>query len=130
MLRANRQRTGDFMALRDAWIEKRTAANTGEPGTNGVSNNGANGATRNFSQMHYARQGLITEEMAYVALREKLTPEAVRRSADILRASAADAGRDPDRVRCYATVLCAPQVSEDLAAGRVCERPQLVHAVI
>ena len=27
----------------------------------------------NFSQMHYARQGVITEEMVYVAQREKLT---------------------------------------------------------
>src|SRR5215467_13587300 len=32
----------------------------------------------NFSQMRYARQGLITEEMAYVANREKLSPELVR----------------------------------------------------
>jgi phosphomethylpyrimidine synthase len=32
----------------------------------------------NFSQMHYARQGLITEEMVYVAEREKITPELVR----------------------------------------------------
>src|SRR5262245_38414561 len=32
----------------------------------------------NFSQMHYARQGVVTEEMAYVAKRERLTPELVR----------------------------------------------------
>src|SRR5664279_2619089 len=32
----------------------------------------------NFSQMHYARQGLITGEMQYVAQREKITPELVR----------------------------------------------------
>jgi phosphomethylpyrimidine synthase len=32
----------------------------------------------NFSQMHYARQGLITAEMVYVAEREKITPELVR----------------------------------------------------
>ncbi|MBA3915906.1 MAG: phosphomethylpyrimidine synthase ThiC [Acidobacteriales bacterium] len=32
----------------------------------------------NFSQMRYARKGVITEEMQYVALREKLTPELVR----------------------------------------------------
>ena len=31
----------------------------------------------NFSQMHYARQGVVTEEMAYVAQREKLAPELV-----------------------------------------------------
>src|ERR1700728_2266563 len=41
-----------------------------------------------------------------------LTPEAVRRSADIVRAAAGEAGRDPDQVRCYATVLCAPAVSD------------------
>jgi phosphomethylpyrimidine synthase len=33
---------------------------------------------RNFSQMHYARQGVITEEMQYVAQREKLQPELLR----------------------------------------------------
>ncbi len=30
------------------------------------------------TQMHYARRGIITEEMQYVAAREKLTPELVR----------------------------------------------------
>ena len=32
----------------------------------------------NFSQMHYARQGFVTEEMEYVARREKIAPELVR----------------------------------------------------
>ena len=32
----------------------------------------------NFSQMHYARQGVITEEMQFVALRERLASEVVR----------------------------------------------------
>ena len=32
----------------------------------------------NMSQMHFARQGKITEEMAYVAQIEKLTPELIR----------------------------------------------------
>src|SRR5919201_711774 len=32
----------------------------------------------NFSQMHYARKGLIAEEMLYVAEREKLAPQLVR----------------------------------------------------
>jgi phosphomethylpyrimidine synthase len=32
----------------------------------------------NFSQMHYARKGVITEEMQYIAQREKLAPELVR----------------------------------------------------
>ena len=63
-LRSSRERKRGFMALRDAWIEKRAAA--------------MNGGARNFSQMHYARQGVITEEMHYVALREKLSPELVR----------------------------------------------------
>src|SRR5579871_1478426 len=54
------------MGVRDAWVEKRlkeTAA--------------ANGS-RNVSQMHYARKGVITEEMAFVAGREKIEPELVR----------------------------------------------------
>jgi phosphomethylpyrimidine synthase len=33
---------------------------------------------RNFSQMHYARAGEITEEMRFVALRENVAPEFVR----------------------------------------------------
>ncbi|NYI75917.1 phosphomethylpyrimidine synthase ThiC [Nocardioides panzhihuensis] len=32
----------------------------------------------NISQMHYARQGIITKEMAYVAVRESCDPELVR----------------------------------------------------
>ena len=53
------------MALRHAWIEKRLATA------------GVNGG-RNVSQMHYARLGIITEEMEYVAKREKLTAALVR----------------------------------------------------
>ncbi|MGB7331602.1 MAG: phosphomethylpyrimidine synthase ThiC [Terriglobales bacterium] len=47
---------------RAEWLAKRKAENT----------------DGNFSQMHYARQGLITEEMQYIAHREKITPELVR----------------------------------------------------
>src|SRR5580698_2611435 len=32
----------------------------------------------NMSQMHFARKGMITEEMAFVAQREKLSPELIR----------------------------------------------------
>src|ERR1700680_1314117 len=53
------------MTIRDAWIEKRLAAA------------GANGA-RNITQMHLARQCVVTEEMEYVARREKIDPEVVR----------------------------------------------------
>ncbi len=38
----------------------------------------ARNGDENFSQMHYARKGLITEEMVYVAEKEKLTPQQVR----------------------------------------------------
>src|SRR5690242_18340406 len=53
------------MALRDSWIEKR------------LMTSGVNGS-RNVSQMHFARLGIVTEEMAYVAKREKLDAELVR----------------------------------------------------
>ena len=38
----------------------------------------AGSGDNNFSQMHYARQGKTTEEMIFVAERERLAPEAVR----------------------------------------------------
>src|SRR5882757_9072392 len=54
------------MAVRDGWIEKREAAMAGTS------------CSRNVSQMHLARLGLITEEMEYIARREKLEPELIR----------------------------------------------------
>src|ERR1700737_4381762 len=57
---------GETMGLRDNWIEKREAAAAA-----------ANG-NRNMSQMHLARQGFITEEMEYIAKRERLEPELIR----------------------------------------------------
>src|SRR5580658_9705993 len=54
------------MAIRDPWIEKRLAQSAA-----------ANGS-RNLSQMHFARLGVVTEEMEYIARREKLEPELVR----------------------------------------------------
>ena len=47
---------------RAAWLQQRKAQNR----------------DGNFSQMHYARQGTVTEEMDYVARREKLAPELIR----------------------------------------------------
>ncbi len=40
-----------------------------------------------------------------------LTPEAVARSIQSVRAAAASAGRDAARIRCYATVVVAPDLS-------------------
>ncbi len=47
------------MSLRDPWIDKRSG-------------------DKNQSQMHYARQGIVTEEMRFVAEREGLKPEFIR----------------------------------------------------
>jgi phosphomethylpyrimidine synthase len=47
--------------LRKPWADKRIAR-----------------GDTNFSQMHYARKGELTEEMRFVALREGVTPEFVR----------------------------------------------------
>jgi len=49
------------MGVRDSWIEKREALLPQE-------------RQQNVSQMHLARQGVITEEMEYIAKREKLEP--------------------------------------------------------
>jgi phosphomethylpyrimidine synthase len=43
-----------------------------------ISGRKAQNSDANFSQMHYARLGFVTEEMIYVAQREKLLPELVR----------------------------------------------------
>src|SRR5256884_3730009 len=51
----------DVSRPRSVWINHRKAENT-------------NG---NFSQMHYARRGVVTEEMEYVAQKEQLPPEQV-----------------------------------------------------
>src|SRR6266498_1766945 len=47
--------------LRQPWIDRRVAR-----------------GDMNFSQMHYARHGELTEEMRFVAIREHVTPEFVR----------------------------------------------------
>src|SRR5437660_1322000 len=54
------------MGLRDSWIERRESEIAA-----------ANG-NRNVSQMHLARQDTVTEEMEFVAKREKLEPELIR----------------------------------------------------
>ena len=55
--------------LRASWVEKRVAR-----------------GDKNFSQMHYAKRGIITEEMAYVAVREGMEPEFVRSEIEAGRA--------------------------------------------
>ncbi|PYP86494.1 MAG: thiamine biosynthesis protein ThiC [Candidatus Angelobacter sp. Gp1-AA117] len=61
----NGSRNGATPKLREEWIAKRRteAARSGD---------------ENVSQMHFARQGLLTEEMLFIAEREKLSPETVR----------------------------------------------------
>ncbi len=53
--------TDGLPKLRKPWIEKRIAR-----------------GDQNFSQMHYARKGEITEEMRFIALRENVSVELVR----------------------------------------------------
>ncbi len=52
----------EVLKPRAEWLAKRRAENT----------------DGNFSQMHYARRSVITDEMQYIAHREKITPELVR----------------------------------------------------
>jgi phosphomethylpyrimidine synthase len=52
-------------ALRGDWVAKRKAE-------------AARSGDANLSQMHFARKGMVTEEMEYVAAREKITAELVR----------------------------------------------------
>ncbi|MFQ5663603.1 MAG: phosphomethylpyrimidine synthase ThiC [Terriglobia bacterium] len=68
--------------VRGEWIQKRLALSEAE----GLAAAGSNGAGRNLTQMHYARQGVFTEEMTYVGEREKSDPEFVR--AEVARGRA------------------------------------------
>jgi phosphomethylpyrimidine synthase len=61
MSQENGQSSASSAKLRQEWIERRRPKSDG-----------------NFSQMHYARKGMITEEMLFVAEREQLAPEVVR----------------------------------------------------
>src|ERR1700693_1093372 len=49
-----------------------------KPRAEWIASRKSNNTDGNFSQMRYARKGEITDEMAYVAHREKLAPELVR----------------------------------------------------
>src|SRR5579862_9216867 len=61
----NGSTNGSRPKVREEWIARRRAeaARTGDD---------------NFSQMHFARKGLVTEEMLYIADREKVAPETIR----------------------------------------------------
>jgi phosphomethylpyrimidine synthase len=65
MTASNGNGNGSRPKVREEWIAGRRAQATAA-------------GDDNFSQMHYARKELITEEMLYVAEREKLSPETVR----------------------------------------------------
>jgi phosphomethylpyrimidine synthase len=52
---------GGLPRLREPWVTERTAR-----------------GARNLSQMHFARRGIVTEEMAFAAAREGVAPELVR----------------------------------------------------
>jgi phosphomethylpyrimidine synthase len=58
----NGQNVNGAAKVRAEWITNRKSQNT----------------DGNFSQMRYARRGVVTEEMQYVATREKIAPELVR----------------------------------------------------
>ena len=49
-----------------------------QPRRDWITRRQAENRDKNVSQMHYARLGIVTEEMEYVAGREKLSPELVR----------------------------------------------------
>jgi phosphomethylpyrimidine synthase len=74
-------------ALRDAWIDERDDTERYDGVTNAFTIDGWEGRRRAprraktgraVTQMHYARNGVVTPEMEFVAIRENTTPEFVR----------------------------------------------------
>lgn len=68
--------------LRKSWIEKRAQVDELQSTSSEFPRNPLRAKPgRNVTQMHYARKGIVTEEMEYVAIREnqlKVTPEFIR----------------------------------------------------
>ncbi len=86
---------------RRAWILERGDVEESEPRPNPMGNGKGSAlpgfpnpnrrplrakAGRNVTQLHYARQGIITPEMEYIAIREQMDPELVR--AEVARGRA------------------------------------------
>ena len=65
--------------IRKNWIEKRGDADELQTTSSEFPRNPLRAKPgRNVSQMHYARKGIVTPEMEYIAIRENQTPEFVR----------------------------------------------------
>jgi phosphomethylpyrimidine synthase len=75
--------------LREPWIEERGPYERGEPSYRPVPGQSDDGlpmpprrrvrrASGNVTQMHFARKGIVTPEMEFVAIREGVAPEFVR----------------------------------------------------
>ncbi|MDP8211784.1 MAG: phosphomethylpyrimidine synthase ThiC [Candidatus Zapsychrus exili] len=60
--------------LRKEWIKKRD--DTESPTSSSLQRHAKTG--KNITQMHYAKKGIITAEMEFVSLRERVSPEFVR----------------------------------------------------
>ena len=69
---SNGNGNGSTPKVREEWIARRRAQ-------------AADSGNDNFSQMHYARKGLVTEEMLYIAEKEKLPAETVREEVAVGR---------------------------------------------
>jgi phosphomethylpyrimidine synthase len=73
-----------LLALRRSWIEKREDTEFGDPRSAPSQSEPFIRRPRrakpgkNVTQLHYARKGIITPEMEFVALREEVSPETVR----------------------------------------------------
>lgn len=78
--------------LRAPWVERRLAA-----------------GDKVVTQMHYARAGVVTEEMAFVAAREELDPEFVRSEVLLHPTFAKGLGT----CRCQLGISIIKQISEE-----------------
>src|SRR6266568_3248678 len=77
----------------------------------------------NVSQMHYARQGVVTEEMRHVAKRERLPEEKVReeiaRGRMIIPANVKHPELDPTAIRFAATCKINPNIGNSAVVGDI-----------
>ena len=103
-------------ALRHPWLERRDECATGAPRSLRAGGVRRARAGRGVTQLHYARRGVVTEEMEYIALRETSRLDKLREQ-DLYQALLKQHPRQAHQTR-LPQGISAEFVRQEVAAGR------------
>ena len=101
-------------AIRSEWVRKRTGPVV--------------------TQMHYARQGVVTEEMEYVARRERLSPDVVRsevaRGRMIIPANVRHVELEPMAIGVAARCKINANIGNSAVTSNIAEETEKLHTAV